>query len=1438
MLDARRWLARGTKVVWAMLLLALLGGSAAIGALQGANGRHGRAATLTPAQHRKADEALYRHAEHHLLGARARARANQPKPANPPAVAPPRPPGWEDQLAKLQVGAARERQRRNSSAARTQRKRSRTAFHREGRRAVASLARRTFPELLERPPTNPLGLDKDERVLAYESPYDALVQLEQPDGKPTTAVAESTLPLRSAVGSGEPEPVSLDLQERASSFEPENPSTELRIAKDPGAGVSIGHQGVKLVGAESSDPATLTGNTVLFANAGGAVHDDDFMVTPTPAGVEVAWQLRSARSPETLPVSFDLPPGAQLQKQGAGGQDAVNIVDDRGRVLATVSPVIAYDADDHPVEASYEVSGRTVRIHIDHRSKDLAYPILVDPFVQASNAVDHYLTSDSNQLLSDCTGGFQRPAGRWQFYPDNPDTRSQYWARWEYCDGLDVRRQGSAGAWGDIGQWYLPVPRVNAYFARTEMWAWHNTFYDSAGNVGSCMVEGMNDWTTYNWYTGGGWTYSSTGAATGAEPYVWDACRSLGLTYVRHEYDTNPGNHSQGAMFGLMSAGNAAAINSSARLRAATIYLNDHDYPTLSASDTDRPAGWVERATPTVSATAADATLGVHWIQLRLPNGSADAAYKTVDFGCTGGNKYPCPQYPAAQSIPYDTDDVDSQAAGNQPMPEGLNTVTARATDATGKASPDVSASLSPVKIDRTPPASDPSGALWDRRGQDLPPGTYDLRIDARDGTQGGADSAKRSGVRSIEIIVDGDEADYAEQDCSTDSCPMTRTWSFDTSQYGGGDHSIKMIVTDQIGHESSQSFTVHTACCLAAAGPWGNSGPLDDVSFGDVDGDNLDDLVGRNRATGDLMVALSTGTQFATPVSWGRWTPLDPISHLLVKDVTGDGLDDLVGRDPVTNDVLVAASTGSSFAAPTRWTTWPATRELQLGDADDDGIADLIGRDLTTGELRVALSTGSAFAADSSWGSFDTAYDIKVADVDGEGTEDVVGRNRQTGEVRVALSTAASFASAAQWGSTGVTDDWALGDGNDDGQEDLFARDPTSGDVRVAKSTGSSFGTTERWGNLPPQYTFNAADPNGDAEADAAGLLTLTGEVQVALADVAVPDAVVSSDYVPDSSVVDEPEDPLDPPKDPEPDVPPLNPAPVADASASATGPKRMVLGYQDQKRLFEREVLDDPNNPNQPNKPLSPALEAPVTCSGSDTNCTTGDNRIRAIYNRLAQAGVTLIRFNVNVAEFNSTCTEPSTNHARSDRAIALAREPSTLRPNGFRVYITLTADADQQVPATFGQLVYCAVKHFQPLGVGTYSILNEPNFTVDADNAAARAALYRLLYMAGYSKAKEANKAKPVKVLIGELSSYKKGYNATTFLQKVVEPGQIKTDGVAWHPYSNRVQSECKTTQGIEKFATIQNAIKGLWKDTDPSRNHMLVTPQGSRKALLLR
>src|SRR5207237_10487124 len=106
----------------------------------------------------------------------------------------------------------------------------------------------------------------------------------------------------------------------------------------------------------------------------------------------------------------------------------------------------------------------------------------------------------------------------------------------------------------------------------------------------------------------------------------------------------------------------------------------------------------------------------------------------------------------------------------------------------------------------RTAPTFSLSGTLKDAEGQQLTTDSYGLSVNAFDGD---AAAHQGSGVRSIELQVDGQRADYASQPCDAGSCPLFHDFTLDPAEYRFGSHTIRVIVSDQAGRTAESSWQV-----------------------------------------------------------------------------------------------------------------------------------------------------------------------------------------------------------------------------------------------------------------------------------------------------------------------------------------------------------------------------------------------------------------------------------------------------------------------------------------------------------------------------------------------------------------------------------------------------------------------------------------------------
>jgi hypothetical protein len=275
------------------------------------------------------------------------------------------------------------------------------------------------------------------------------------------------------------------------------------------------------------------------------------------------------------------------------------------------------------------------------------------------------------------------------------------------------------------------------------------------------------------------------------------------------------------------------------------------------------------------------------------------------------------------------------------------------------------------------------------------------------------------------------------------------------------------------------------------------------DVQTGDFTGDGHQDIVGRDLHSGQWWVAQSNGSTGFTNSLWDTWSTGVTWVDVHTGDFNGDGKTDIVGRALETGQWWVAQSTGSSFVNRL-WTTWsPAVTwvDVKVGDFNGDGKADITGRTLEGGQWWTGLSTGSSFTT-SLWATWSTAVtwvDVNVGDFDGDGKADITGRTLQGGHWWTGLSTGSSFATSLwdTWSTAVTWVDVKVGDFNGDGKSDIIGRTLQGGQWWVGLSTGSSFSNSlwATWSTAVTWVDVQVGDFNGDGKSDITGRVLQNGQ-------------------------------------------------------------------------------------------------------------------------------------------------------------------------------------------------------------------------------------------------------------------------------------------------------------------------------------------------------
>jgi RHS repeat-associated protein len=669
------------------------------------------------------------------------------------------------ELADAMERAERRKADLDTPEARAERERSRTEFVDLDDAAAVDLAGEVFPGALRSDvwAGARLGGGRVERYLG-----DFGARIEGPGG--VALVVQSTVPLRALNASGEKQPVALALADRGGFFESRNPLVPVRFSKDADEGVTLlgPGVGVRLEGAATGALGRADSDRLVVP---GVLVDTDLWAMPVPAGFESFVLLRSAASPDELTFDVSLPEGAELRALPDGGAEVVR----KDSRLVAIGVPAARDADGTPVPVEMTVDGARLVLRVPHSTGDVRYPLLVDPVFEDWDWVD---------------GGNLDEAG-WYRETSNPGVFDSAFldlpGRWGKALYI-FTHTGAVAPPGSWSQWSFD-PQGTAYAYQAELIA-------SANGSGSCVNEGI--------FNGSGWD---------AGQFSWcNTALSGSYLMMCTALPCNPavgtaGNKVYQSLASTANWTRTEANKAISGLSAASVAMSDRDNPDFGAVNRGSPA-WATHYSGTISGPVRDFGLGMETISVSSaanPNWGGTAAYAD----CDGIPSDPCPQN-LDTNIPVDSDDFGLSGL------EGKIPIELTGKDVLGH---QASITWGEARIDRSAPTIDQttglSGDLWTGRVINsqtpaISPGLHTLQISATDGIQGGTALQRRSGVKSIEVRVDGEVALAADSvACPTDSCPRSRDFVLNTADFAAGQRTVKVVVKDQVGNETSRSFDV-----------------------------------------------------------------------------------------------------------------------------------------------------------------------------------------------------------------------------------------------------------------------------------------------------------------------------------------------------------------------------------------------------------------------------------------------------------------------------------------------------------------------------------------------------------------------------------------------------------------------------------------------------
>ncbi len=187
-----------------------------------------------------------------------------------------------------------------------------------------------------------------------------------------------------------------------------------------------------------------------------------------------------------------------------------------------------------------------------------------------------------------------------------------------------------------------------------------------------------------------------------------------------------------------------------------------------------------------------------------------------------------------------------------------------------------------------------------------------------------------------------------------------------------------------------------------------------DGVAVGDFNGDGSPDLVVANKGSvgGDTdTVSVLMGTNTGTFSPAVGYTVGDSPTSVVVADVNGDHVPDIVTANFGSSDVSVLLGTGTgAFSPAVNYAAGQQARTVIVGDFDADGRVDLATADFGNNSASVLLGNGDgSFQSPVSFFAGTEPFAAAVGDFDGDGRPDIAVGDTFGGSVSVLLNSASA---------------------------------------------------------------------------------------------------------------------------------------------------------------------------------------------------------------------------------------------------------------------------------------------------------------------------------------------------------------------------------------------------------------------------------------------
>jgi RHS repeat-associated protein len=658
---------------------------------------------------------------------------------------------------------------------------SRTRFSGLGTEQAVRLAREVFPSEVDGLSGGLGALPGVAEVTGFPSDRAASVVLS--NGR--RGVVESLEPIAVEDG-GRRVPIDLGLSEAGGSFGPVAPLVAVRIPTRVGAGVQLARTGVSLVPVGASGVAVggsegvSDGVSVVYANT---QTDADIVVKPTTLGFEAGALLRSVRSPRRVAYRVVMPRGGRLVQDPATGAVRVLV---GGATVASVSAASAVDAVGTPVPVSTRVAGDILSVEVDDQSGDVEFPIDVDPEI-----VDESLGLAGSGKTSN-----------WVFKTSN----TSGWSEEVASSQLAILSKAS---------WVSGENAVLTYSTRGDSRIYY--FEGDVSGPGTYASEEslhlVN--SSKKVEAGAEKLLNSTKGAYSGWFAVAGAC-----TAGSCQKQSEKGSAENTAQYGVWTTGSSSG-GSMSKMSAAKVYIAQEVSPEMSVSTASEVAGKANVL------FGSGSWLGPHsgsGFEVKGHDPGIGLSHYTVETYDTGGEW--------SESRNLQEENGGARCAGVQcepsfaavygyvnTMPNGEYSLVGNVNDQMGLKGEISVASGVMLKIDSAAPHAIRIAGLG--TSDEIGEGEYTLTAEATDGEG----TTKSSGIKDLQVAVDGREIGKPAGSCGPGPCTAKATWEINGGDLGAGEHRLTVTATDQAKNVEHETFTfkVHHSAPISV-GPGGVS--------------------------------------------------------------------------------------------------------------------------------------------------------------------------------------------------------------------------------------------------------------------------------------------------------------------------------------------------------------------------------------------------------------------------------------------------------------------------------------------------------------------------------------------------------------------------------------------------------------------------------------